>query len=105
MNNDFLSIAEEKIGDKQIKLTVKGQITASSAEKFKKKLDDAIFNKNNYIIVNMSGVTFLSSGGIRVLLMYYKITKGKGGQFFVQEPSNNVKNVLGMVALDEMLYK
>lgn len=105
MNSDNLTIAQENIGEKKVRLTAKGQITATTADKLKKKLDDVIKEKNNYIIVNMKDVSFLSSGGIRVLLMYYKIMKGSGGNFFVQEPSSNVRNVLGMVALEEMLYK
>lgn len=105
MNNDNFTIMEENIGEKKVRLTAKGQITATTADKLKKKLDEVVSKKNNYIIINMSGVSFLSSGGIRVLLMYYKIMNGNGGSFFIQDPSSNVSNVLGMVALEEMLYK
>jgi len=105
MSSDSMSIMEEKIGERGVKLRVRGQINSVTAEKLKKKLNDIIYDKNNYVIINMSGVSFLSSGGIRVLLMYYKIMKGNGGKFFIQDPSDNVKNVLGMVALDEMLYR
>ena len=104
MNSNNLTINVEKAGGTTIKLTAKGQINSETAELLKKKLDYAIDNKNNYIIINMNGVSFLSSGGIRIILMYYKKMKSLRGKLFIQAPSESVKNVLGMVALNEMLY-
>ncbi|MDR2966233.1 MAG: STAS domain-containing protein [Treponema sp.] len=105
MINDNLTITEEKTGEKSIRLIAKGQITADTAGKLKKKLEDAVSNKKNYIVINMSRVTFLSSGGIRIILSFSKILKSNGGEFYIQSPSVNVRNVIGMIALNEMLYK
>ena len=71
----------------------------------KQKLDEARSKRKKHIIVNMQQVPFLSSGGIRVLLMYYKIMNAENGSFFVENPSENVQNVLGMTALEELLLK
>ena len=104
MSNNNLTINEEKTGENSIKLTAKGQINSETVEMLKNKLDDAINNKNIYIIINMNGVSFLSSGGIRILLLYYKKMKSLKGKLFIQAPSESVKNVIGMVALNEMQY-
>jgi anti-anti-sigma factor len=51
----------------------------------------------------MSQVEYLSSIGIRVVLKIFKISKEQGGTFNIEKPSKIVRNVLGMVALEEML--
>jgi len=53
--------------------------------------------------VNMSQVEYLSSVGIRVILKIYKQTMETGGKFNIERPSEIVKNVLGMVALKELV--
>ena len=104
MNNE-LSITVDTSDEKTFKLILKGRVNSVNANEFQKKLDSAFETKCNRIIVNMRDVSFLSSGGIRVLLMYYKIANGRKCSFYVDNPSDNVKNVLGMIALDEMLLK
>ena len=104
MGDNNFSIFEDNADDKSCRLILKGRITSDTAAILGRKLDEVIKTKNR-IVLNMQQVSFLSSGGIRVLLMYYKITKGQGGSFYVESPSNNVVNVLGLIALDEMLLK
>lgn len=103
MDTSF-SIKEEDMGKDKSKLVVKGRITSDTANALNKKLTD-VYREKKHVILNMKQVAFLSSGGIRILLMYYKMAKGRNGSFYVEDPSENVVNVLGMVALDEMLLK
>jgi len=101
---DNFSIQVEDLSDDKSKLILKGRITSDSANTLSRKLDE-IYKEKKHVIINMHDVAFLSSGGIRVLLMNYKIANGRGGSFFVESPSENVINVLGMVSLDAMLLK
>ena len=102
MRDDELSIREEKMGDIS-RFFVKGRVNSISANVLQHKLSEAWSLGRKDIIVNMMEVTFLSSAGIKVLLMFYKRAKTEGGSFFVDSPSENVVNVLGMAALDDML--
>ncbi|MCL2441308.1 MAG: STAS domain-containing protein [Treponema sp.] len=98
------SIQVEDINADKSKLIVKGRITSDSANTLNKKLDE-VYKDKKHVILNMQDVAFLSSGGIRVLLMTYKMANGRGCSFFIEKPSENVINVLGMVSLDVMLLK
>ena len=95
----------EESGDGFSKFFVKGRITSISANVLQHNLGEAFSKGKTKVIVNMMQVNFLSSAGIRVLLMFYKKAKAEGGSFHIEEPSENVINVLGMTALDEMLLK
>ena len=105
MSDNKFSIIEDKSGEKTSRLMVKGPASSLNAEVLQRKLDEVLKSGAKLIIVNMQDVSFLASGGIRVLLMYYKISRGRGIDFFIEAPSENVRNVLGMVALDEMLLR
>ena len=104
MADEKLLISESKTAADAAKLVLKGRVNTESANILHRKLDEA-YKNYKHIVLNMQQVPFLSSGGIRVLLMYYKIANARGGSFFIEDPSENVMNVLGMVALDEMMLK
>ena len=104
MSNEDFTI-EEEITEETSKYFLKGRITSMNANVLQYKLNDAITKGQTNIVVNMMQVVFLSSAGIRVLLMFYKKAKEAGGSFLIESPSENVENVLGMTALDEMLLK
>jgi anti-anti-sigma factor len=102
MKNEELEIIEEKSHDAD-KFILKGRANAASADSLLYKLETALNDGHKNIIVNMFGVEYLSSVGIRVILKIYKKAAEAGGKFSIERPSENVKNVLGMAALKEML--
>jgi len=102
MIDEGLEIIEDKSpGSSQF--TLKGRINATNADALLYKLETAIKEERTNIVVNMSRVEYLSSVGIRVILKIYKKAAEKGGKFGIESPSETVQNVLGMVALQEML--
>ena len=84
--------------------TAKGAINADSSKVLKHKLAKYLNTEQARIHIEMSEVTFLGSSGIRVLLEIYKKVKTLGGILKIINPSENVKNVMGMTALDELLF-
>jgi anti-anti-sigma factor len=102
MKNDTLVIIEEEKNG-ICRLAAKGRVDANSADVLLNKLETAINNGQKRIILNMSNVEYLSSIGIRVILKTYKQVSEAGGKFNIEYPSEVVKNVLGMTALNEML--
>ena len=105
MVNNSLSIIEERPNNKNVKLFLKGPVSSSNAEILQQRLEKDLKAGWLSIILNMQDVSILASGGIRILLMYHKIFSGRGISFYIEKPSESVKNVIGMVALDEMLLK
>ena len=83
--------------------SAKGRIDSNSADFLLVELENAINEGQKVIILNMSQIEYLSSIGIRVILKIYKQAAELGGAFNISRPSEIVKNVLGMVALQEML--
>ena len=86
-----------------VRLTIQGRIDSMTSVQLEHELRQAIQAERANIILNMLQVEYLCSTGIRVILRAYKEAKAAGGSLGIEEPSECVKNVLGMVALNEML--
>jgi len=102
MKEDELEIKEDKNPGSST-FALKGRVNAASADVLLYKLETALKVGRKNIIVNMSQVEYLSSVGIRVILKIYKQASETGGKFNIERPSETVKNVLGMVALKQLL--
>jgi len=102
MKEESLEITQ-KVDDGVCRITVKGRIDSNSSDGLLLKLEKAIEEGNKNIVLNMFQVEYLSSGGIRVILKTYKKLSEEGGSFKIERPSEIVRNVIGMVALNEML--
>ena len=104
MTNEDLVIEEEETQtSKSVKFILQGRVNSHSADVLQFRLDKALNNEQINIILDMRMVEYLSSAGIRVILKAYKDARKAGGKFGIEDPSDNVRNVLGMTALDAML--
>jgi len=99
-----LTITTENKGG-TVYLSAKGRINTTTAPELEQALDKALNTGQPNIVLDMCYVDFLSSNGIRAILKTYKQATKMGGTFKIANPSGNVKNVLGMAALEPMLLK
>ena len=102
MKEPDLEITKEKENG-ITRFILKGRISLTTAPTMQFKLDEAMKNGEMKIVLNMLQVSFLSSAGIRIILKTHKKATENGGSFGIEDPSENVRNVLGMTALDELL--
>ena len=100
-NEDFL-IAKDKTSY-SVNFDIKGRVDSNSAPILQCKLNEAIKSGVKKIVLDMSQVEFLSSAGIRVIIKTYRDITKAGGTLGIEKPSESVKNVLGMAALNELL--
>ena len=87
------------------KLTIQGRIDSTNAVELGYTLDQVLKKGQTNIILNMLRVEYLCSTGIRMILKAYKEALAAGGKLGIEMPSESVKNVLGIVALNEMLVE
>jgi len=100
---NFIMTKERDKAQGITKFTVTGRVNSKSSSVLKFRLEDSIKCGETDIVLNMKNVDFLSSDGIRTILNTYKEAEKSGGKFRIEEPSQTVRNVLGMVALNDLL--
>ena len=104
MSINNLEITQESIM-RGVKFIIKGRINSVNSPELQEKLEEALKEGHNNIVLNMLRVDHLSSAGIKVILKAYKDAGKTGGKLGIEGPSESVRNVLGMSALDKMLIK
>jgi len=104
-NSGEFSIVQDNSYGASCHFTLSGQVSTNEAAFMESSLEKAMQQGCTNIVVNMCLVSYFSSAGIRVVLSMYKRLKNKGGKLQIENPSENVKNVIGMTALDELLLK
>lgn len=97
-----MEITEQSLGA-ALEVRVKGRLDSSWADPLASRLEELIRGGRHQIILNLSEVTYLSSAGIRVLIIFYKQLQSIQGSFIVSNPSEPVKTVLELAELSALL--
>lgn len=101
MNNDV--VVDDKKKDGILVLNVTGRLDAASSPAVEKKVIDFIDAGNHKVILDFSGVAYLSSAGMRLLLASTKKLKALGGKIVICSLSNMVMDVIKMAGFDNIL--
>ncbi len=86
-------------------LKVSGRLDASTASELEKSLIDLFDAGEKYILVDFAGLEYISSVGLRVLLMSAKKAKAAGGKVVLcglQEHVSEVFEIAGFTAIFEI---
>jgi anti-anti-sigma factor len=97
-----VDVKEERKGDVLI-LRIKGRLDAISSPAAEKKVFDSINSGQNKLLLDFSGVTYLSSAGMRMLLSTTKKLKTLSGRLALCSITTNVMDVLKMSGFDHVL--
>jgi len=97
-----LDIRKDIPGREQ-RIFLEGRLDANWAGHLDDYLNGLVREGSYRLILNMAGVQYLSSAGIRILVGQYKKVKKIGGLFVLEELSNAVSEVLEMVGMLSML--
>lgn len=100
MNN--LEINQDKLGD-EIVLQCTGRLDANSAVHLNDYINRLVREGNYFISLDLNGIEYLSSAGIRSLVGQYKNLNAINGHFSISSMSKNVRQVLEMVGMVAML--
>lgn len=74
---------------------LKGEIDGKTAPDVQAQLAPVI-DANNKIVLDMTGVTFLSSAGLRILLLVYRQANAKNGKVALAGLSEQIKDVMSI---------
>jgi anti-anti-sigma factor len=97
-----MEIALEEMSDNIAKVVLRGRFDTTGAVVIELPFNKAVTERRR-IVVDLSGVTFLSSYAIRVLLVGAKMAGGKGGKLVILCPEGNVAKVLKTAGTDALI--
>ena len=97
-----LNIVNEQQHD-YILLKIEGRIDGYWSKHLDDYLDDFLRKGNHRAALDLTGVNYLSSLGIRILIKYAKLYKQINGGFGIIASSQSVVDLLAMVGLNQVL--
>lgn len=96
-----MTIDESKNGDK-LQLNIHGKIDAVSSPELQNEVLKA-FQKCPNVILDFSDVSYISSAGLRALLIGQKTASSKGGKFLIINAGESVNEILRVTGLSKVL--
>ena len=61
----------------------------------------AVLDQEKSIILDMSGCTYVSSAGLRVMLYSYKVAAAKGNKVYLVGVSDEIRDVMSMTGFEK----
>lgn len=96
-----MTIKENKQPD-GIELIVEGRLDTGTAPQLEAVVNKIPKVKQN-LYLNLSAVEYVSSAGLRVILLAHKIMLPTGGKMILRSPSDFCKQVLEATGMDKIL--
>lgn len=88
-----------------LELRVSGRIDATWAEHLSTTIENAVRAGSHRVVLNFAGVEYISSLGIRVLLVQYKLLNSVKGSLGISHPNEFCRNILTTVGLSAILVR
>ncbi len=93
---------EEKKEDNGIILYVTGRVDTTTAPDLQEAIF-AAFQKENNLVVDFKEVEYVSSAGLRALLLGQKTANSKGGSMVVKNANDSVKEIFSLTGFSNIL--
>jgi anti-sigma B factor antagonist len=95
-------ISREKLQNGVALLTVKGFLDAHTYEEFENVLNELFENNQYRIIVDISGLDYISSAGAGVFIGAIGTAQENDGNIVLMKPTPNVKEVFDLLGLSQI---
>ena len=82
---------------------VKGRVDSETAPELDDALTKLLLENRNQIVLNLQGVDFISSAGLRAVVKAYQAAKKSGGEVRLASVSTPVEVILRTVGMMQML--
>lgn len=96
-------VIEHSIIDNILLLKPLGRIDSSSSSSFEEQCLHLIGKQSQKTVIDLSGVDYISSAGLRVLLIGAKTAKAAGGALTLCSLQGSVKEVVCLSGFDSLL--
>ena len=87
-----MDIEITKSGDKAV-VAIKGRLDTTNYNELDDKLAEILDNDGDKILLDLSEMEYISSSGLRILLMYLKKIKAMNGRFMLSGMTPGVREI------------
>lgn len=96
-----LAVAAQARDPQTVVLTISGEVDAASSAAFRGGIKDALTGGYKKVLLDLTGVSFIDSAGLRVLIDSQKLGENTGASVLIESASDVVNRLLEMTALTD----
>jgi anti-anti-sigma factor len=96
-----MEIQKERVGDTYV-VTATGRLDGIYSTAFASQVGELLTGTNPKILIDFTDIDYVSSAGLRALLLLVKKAKGSGGVFALCGPNEQVREVLDISGFTSM---
>ncbi len=96
---DSVNFTRERVGDVEI-CRISGKLDANTASEVEKNLQNAINSGNKKLVLDLQGLDYISSAGIRVLLQTNKKMESFKGEMIITSLNKKVLEIFTISGLN-----
>lgn len=86
----------------QVTVFLSGELDLCTAPSFAEALVSADADRANCLVIDLAGLRFIDSSGLRELVVALKRRRGRGGEIVLRSPGPSTLRVLDMVGLSQL---
>lgn len=75
-------------------ISVTGRMDSYSSPELGERIDEELPETTKFAILNLAGLEYISSAGLRIILILQKRLKVRGGEAVIASPTDFVKKIL-----------
>ena len=91
----------KELNNKQLSLFIEGELNTITAPEFEEVIKNELNNVDS-LIIDLAKLSYLSSAGLRVLLVAQKIMVKRGGMI-VRHPNDEVMEIFSLTGFNNVL--
>ena len=84
-------------------MLVTGRVDGTNAQSFDSSLDDVIEDSNNAVVLDLAGLSYMSSAGLRSILMTAKRLQQRQAQLALSNLRPTISEIFQIAGFDRIL--
>jgi stage II sporulation protein AA (anti-sigma F factor antagonist) len=97
-----MPVTIERQGDTLI-AAADGRVDSTNASTFQDELTAATDGNDHSVILDLGGLSYISSAGLRVILLVAKTLQTKGAKFVVCSPSDQIREIFEISGFSQII--
>ncbi len=87
----------------RVVLHLEGELDLASSATFERALEDETIVSAPFVVIDLNGLTFVDSSGLRVILLAHEHSRGRDQPFAITPGSPQVQRLLSITSVNDHL--
>jgi anti-sigma B factor antagonist len=84
-------------------MEIVGRLDNANTPRLVEAVNDALSSGRSYLVLDLNGVDYMNSAGLRQLVRILERVRNQGGILYITNPSERVNKLLELVGLDSVI--